>query len=94
LPSDLKLQTSEYAETPVEKFLEGVHTLVHLLNSFDKKTLNEKVAAKLETDNPQLLEKLKAALTDIEDHLDELKCKSHVPFFDPDIRVNFVTSAN
>ena len=80
MPPDLKLQTSEYAETPVEKFLEGVHTLVHLLNSFDKKTLNEKVAAKLETENSQLLEKLRAALTDIEDHLEELKCKFNMTF--------------
>jgi DNA-directed RNA polymerase subunit F len=60
-------------EVTTQKFIESVINLLHLMNSYDKKTVNEKIAQKLAETNPKLLEDLKFALTELEYSLDELQ---------------------
>jgi hypothetical protein len=80
LPPDLKLQNSDVTEVTTQKFIESIITLLHIMNSFDKKTLNEKIAQRLAEVNPDLLGQLKAALTELEFTLDDLQGLNTFPF--------------
>jgi len=73
LPPDLKLLNSDVTEVSTQKFIESVINLLHIMNSFDKKTLNDKIAQKLAETNPTLLDDLRLALTELEYNLDELQ---------------------